>query len=561
MTTGCRLLINLGTAKADAIQRPAAITSMRTTPNTERIVEHEIAITIRCRENRDSLSTIILYPCRHLSRSAHDEDEDRGESNSRQTIAHAAPGVSRVLFNSFVFLCAFLPVTYLTFWCLRTAPARYIWLTLTGYVFYGYWDPRFTLLMAFSTIVSYLAGLGFLRWSDPPRRRLCLVIPITLDLCLLGFFKYTQFVLSTMRDAAGLFHQDLMIPQLAIVLPIGISFYTFHTISYIVDAYRGDIRPTRNFFEFSAYVSLFSQLVAGPIVRFRQIEKDLDALGQSDRSRWLVKGLSFFVVGLVEKVIIADSLAAFVDPALLQAHDLSSMAVWLVFIGYSLQLYFDFVGYSDMAVGLGYLFGLRIPQNFNSPYKALDPSDFWRRWHISLSMCLRDYVYIPLGGNRDGEGRTYRNLLLTMLIGGLWHGANWTFIVWGAYHGLLLALYRRFSTRWDVLPAAARQIAMFVLVLIGWVFFRAPDLSTAADLLTRMFVPTAGTLFPGVQVFLIVAVFAAAWAMVGPNAFDLHADDAPRYARSRALAVAAMLGACLAVMSGGGSSPFLYFQF
>jgi alginate O-acetyltransferase complex protein AlgI len=467
-----------------------------------------------------------------------------------------------MLFNSFIFLCAFLPVTYVVFWLLRSARARYVWLTITGYVFYGYWDPRFTLLMAFSTLVSFLAGLGFLRWSDPKRRKLCLVVPITVDLCLLGFFKYANFLLSSAHDAAGLLHYDLQVPALHIILPIGISFYTFHTISYIVDSYRGEVKPTRNFFEFSAYVSLFSQLVAGPIVRFRQIEQDLEALGHSDRHRWLDKGMSFFVLGLLEKVIIADSLAAFVDPAMLAAHDLSSSAVWLVFAGYSLQLYFDFAGYSDMAVGLGYLFGLRIPQNFNSPYKALDPSDFWRRWHISLSSCLRDYVYIPLGGNRGGEWRTYRNLFLTMLIGGLWHGANWTFIIWGGYHGALLALYRRFSTRWDAIPTLARQIAMFVLVLIGWVFFRAPDVTTAFSLLTRMIVPTTGTMLAGAPLFVAVVLVSGAWAMFGPNAFDLHAEERPtRFAHAWALAVAVMFGACLAVMSGGGSSPFLYFQF
>ena len=465
-----------------------------------------------------------------------------------------------MLFNSFVFLGLFLPVTYTVFWLLRSASARYVWLTITGYVFYGYWDPRFTVLMAFSTLVSYTAGLGFLRWEDPRRRKLCLVIPITVDLCLLGFFKYTNFLLATVHDTARVFGYDVAVPTWNIILPIGISFYTFHTISYIVDSYRRVITPTRNFFEFSAYVSLFSQLVAGPIVRFRQIEEDLEALGQSDRHRWLHRGLSFFVVGLIEKVIIADALAAYVDPAMAQAHALSSLGVWLVLIGYSFQLYFDFAGYSDMAVGLGYLFGLRIPQNFNSPYKSLDPSDFWRRWHISLSMCLRDYVYIPLGGNRLAEWKTYRNLLLTMLIGGLWHGANWTFIVWGAYHGLLLAAYRRFAAPWDVLPAAMRQVLMFVLALIGWVFFRAPDLGTAVDLLRRMFVPTSGALFPGVQLFIVVAAIAGWWAMIGPNAFDLHAQP-PRRVGVRAVAIAIAFGACLAVMSGGGSSPFLYFQF
>jgi alginate O-acetyltransferase complex protein AlgI len=465
-----------------------------------------------------------------------------------------------VLFNSFVFLVGFLPITYVVFWSLRSAQARYIWLTFTGYVFYGYWDARFTLLMAFSTIVSYSAGLGFLRWSDPRRRRLCLIIPIVTDLTLLGFFKYANFLLDTSRSIAHLVGSDVNLPMLHVVLPIGISFYTFHTITYIVDSYRGTIRPTRNFFEFSAYVSLFSQLVAGPIVRFRQIEQDLENLGQSSRTRWLSRGLSFFIIGLVEKVAIADGLAAFVDPALTTYGQLSSSATWLVFLAYTFQLYFDFCGYSDMAVGLGYMFGLRIPQNFNSPYKALDPSDFWRRWHISLSTCLRDYVYIPLGGNRHGEWKAYRNLLLTMLIGGLWHGANWTFVVWGAYHGCLLALHRRFGKQWDRLPSLMRQLGMFVLAVIGWVVFRCPDFPMAWAMLSRMFVPHAGPPLEQPGGLLILLALAGGLAMAGPNAFDAH-PTAWRLTPRRAFGLAVASGACAALMAGTGSSPFLYFQF
>src|SRR5689334_15001009 len=368
-----------------------------------------------------------------------------------------------MLFNSFVFIFAFLPVTYTVFWLLRTSRARYVWLTLTGYVFYGYWNPRFCLLMAFSTLVSYSAGLGFLRWSDPRRRKLCLVLPIVVDLSLLAFFKYANFGLETARGVAHVFGADVSVPHLNIILPVGISFYTFHTITYIVDSYRGVITPTRNFFEFSTYVSLFSQLVAGPIVRFRQIEEDLEAIAAHDRRRWVQRGISFFVIGLVEKVLVADSLAAFVDPALAHYASLSTLGAWMAMLGYSFQLYFDFSGYSTMAVGLGYLFGLRIPQNFNSPYKATDPSDFWRRWHISLSSVLRDYLYIPLGGNREGKLQTYRNVMITMLLGGLWHGAAWTFVVWGGYHGLLLSLHRAFGTTWDALPRLVRQAGMFLL--------------------------------------------------------------------------------------------------
>ena len=464
-----------------------------------------------------------------------------------------------MLFNSFVFLLLFLPVTYVVFWLLRTARARYVWLAVTGYVFYGYWDPRFCLLMAFSTLVSFSAGLGLARYTSPRARRLCLVLPITVDLCLLGFFKYANFGLTTARDAMQLFGWDMHVPYLDIILPVGISFYTFHTITYIVDCYRGTVKPTRNLFEFAAYVSLFSQLVAGPIVRFRQIEEDLEGLGAADRTRWVREGILFFIIGLAEKVIVADGLAGFVDTTLARYETLSTAGAWLAMLGYSFQLYFDFCGYSDMAVGLGYLFGLRIPQNFNSPYKALDPSDFWRRWHISLSACLRDYLYIPLGGNRKGEWMTYRNLMLTMLIGGLWHGANWTFVVWGLYHGLLLALYRRFGAVWDRLPGLARQVLMFGLVVVGWVFFRAVDFTMASRLLAAMFTPTSGVGIANGGVYAALLAVAAWWGMAGPNAFDIGAGFRwkPRYG----YVLAIVFGACVSSMMGGRSSPFLYFQF
>lgn len=464
-----------------------------------------------------------------------------------------------MLFNSFIFLLAFLPVTYGVFWLLRSARARYVWLAVTGYVFYGYWDPRFCLLMAFSTAVSFCAGLGLGKYTAPRARRFFLVAPITVDLCLLGFFKYANFGMTAFRDGMQLFGWHVYVPYLDIILPVGISFYTFHTITYIVDCYRGTIKPTRNIFEFAAYVSLFSQLVAGPIVRFRQIEQDLESLGTADRTRWLKEGIFFFVIGMVEKVIVADSLAGFVDPALLHYQTLSTAGAWMAMLGYTFQLYFDFCGYSDMAVGLGFMFGLRIPQNFDSPYKAVDPSDFWRRWHISLSTCLRDYLYIPLGGNRHGEWQTYRNLMLTMLIGGLWHGANWTFVVWGLYHGLLLALYRRYGSAWDHLPRLARQVAMFVLVLVGWVFFRATDFGMAAGLLSTMFAPTSGMGIANGNVFLGMLLIALWWGMIGPNAFNMAArlQWKPRYG----YVMAVLFGACVSSMMGGRSSPFLYFQF
>ncbi len=462
-----------------------------------------------------------------------------------------------MLFNSAIFLFAFLPVTYLVFWSLRTKNSRYVWLAITGYVFYGYWNPAFCLLMAFSTLVSYFAGLGFLRWGDNPRhRKLLVVVPVTVDLLLLGWFKYVNFGIGITNSVLGWTGAEPL-RTLNIILPVGISFYTFHTITYIVDSYRGVIRPTRNLFEFACYVSLFSQLVAGPIVRFRELQEDLDGIDAKNRTEGLDTGWSFFIFGMVQKVLLADTVAAIIDPALKDPAALSSAGAWLCMLGYTYQLYFDFAGYSNMAVGLGLMFGMHIPQNFNSPYKALNPSDFWRRWHISLSRCLRDYLYISLGGNRGGERKTYRNLMITMLLGGLWHGAAWTFVFWGAYHGVLLALYRRFGARWDALPPLAQRAGMFFLVIVGWTFFRAETFSHALALLGRMLVPHAGVEPAGAGLLLAALVVCAAFAHFGPNTFEIR----HRWQPAPAWAMATLLIGCIIRIYGGEKSPFLYFQF
>jgi len=461
-----------------------------------------------------------------------------------------------MLFNSLPFLFLFLPLTYCVFWRLTSKRARYIWLTATGYVFYAFWNYRFCALMALSTAVSYFAGLGFLRWEQPRARRICLTVPIAFDLLLLGIFKYANFGFAALGRLAHALHLPLAPPHLDIILPVGISFYTFHTITYIVDCYRRVIVPTRNFFEFSCYVSLFSQLVAGPIVRFREIEKDLEHLDQPDSAALLETGCSFFILGMIKKVIVADTIATIINPALANWRDLSSGGAWLCMLGYTYQLYFDFSGYSDMAVGLGMMFGLRLPQNFNSPYKALDIADFWRRWHISLSRVLRDYLYIPLGGSRDGEVGTYRNLLVTMLLGGLWHGANWTFVIWGGYHGSLLSVTRLYGARIDRWNRTLRAVLTFLLVLIGWVLFRASDLGMARGLFRRLFWPSAGLLPAGL--LLVPALLAAgALAHFGPNTFELR----HQWTLSRRLALLLLFAVCLAIIYGGQQAPFLYYQF
>lgn len=462
-----------------------------------------------------------------------------------------------MLFNSLEFLYLFLPITYVVFWALTTKTQRYVWLTITGYVFYASWNYKFCALMAFSTLVAYVAGLGLLRCRDPFRRKLLLVVPIVVDLSLLGVFKYTNFTLQTVARVGRLLGEPVDFPVLDIVLPVGISFYTFHTITYIVDAYRGVITPTRNIFEFSCYVSLFAQLVAGPIVRFRQIEADLEQIDQAGRTRNLNLAWSFFTIGLVKKVLIADTIAAVIDPALLKYDELSSLGLWLCIIGYTYQLYFDFSGYSDMAVGLGYLFGLRLPQNFRSPYKAVDIADFWRRWHISLSTCLRDYLYIPLGGGRGSFLKVNRNLMITMLLGGLWHGAQWTFVLWGGYHGLLLVGHRVIASRWDRLPTWLRRITTLLLVVIGWVFFRATSAQMAGTMLSGMFFWRDGLEVVGGTTLLVMLALCTAITQFAPNTFELKHD----WPAPVAWGLTALFVGCLVMIYGAKASPFLYFQF
>lgn len=462
-----------------------------------------------------------------------------------------------MLFNSPAFLFGFLPITYLVFWTLKTKEHRYIWLSLTGYVFYGFWNPKFCLLMLFSTLVSYSAGLGFLHGGHALRwRKLLLIAPVAVDLSLLGFFKYSNLAISTWNWFTAWGHRPSIQP-VDVILPVGISFYTFHTISYIVDSYRGNITPTRNFWEFACYVSLFSQLVAGPIVRFRELQDDLEQIDKANKRAYINIGFSYFLIGLMQKVLLADTVASIIDPALVRAASLSTASVWMCMLGYTYQLYFDFAGYSNMAIGLGYLFGMHIPQNFNSPYKALNPSDFWRRWHISLSRCLKDYLYISLGGSRKGELRTYFNLMLTMLLGGLWHGAAWTFVAWGAYHGVLLCFYKMFSRQWDSLPKLLQRTFMFVLTVVGWTLFRADTWTKALTLLNRMLIPQSGGRITGAATLIMALAVCSLLAHTGPNTSELKHE----WRLAPTLAMTALFVVCVARLIGGEPTRFLYFQF
>jgi len=456
-----------------------------------------------------------------------------------------------VVFNSNVFLFAFLPVVFAGFWLFQTKQHRYVLLTVAGYVFYGYWDWRFCFLLLFSSLVSFSAGLLILRAPSSAGRRGWMVFSISVDLALLGFFKYYNFLASSVHAVVP----AIAPPLLDIVLPIGISFYTFHTISYIVDVADGRITPTRNLFEYLTYVSLFSQLVAGPIVRFREIEDDLEHIDGQPREDFMARGIGFFVVGLIKKAIVADSIATYLDPLLTSYETLTTTGAWVAALGYSFQIYYDFSGYSDMAVGLGYLFGLRIPRNFDAPYRALNIRDFWRRWHISLSSWLRDYLYIRLGGNRLGGSRTKFNLMATMLLGGLWHGANWTFVIWGGYHGVLLILDRVLDPWLVRIPTLARRLGTFVLVVFSWVFFRSTSLDMAQHWLGRMLGVGAGSqAAPTALILLVVLCFAAVNTV--PETWDI------RFGTRRRWATVYALGFFLAYLFvNGRSSVFLYYQF
>ena len=382
-----------------------------------------------------------------------------------------------MVFSSLVFLFAFLPIVVGIYYLLPKG-ARNFWLTVSSYLFYLWDRPEFLPVLLAVTLWSYICALGLREGRSEQVRRLSLILSVTGCLSALGFFKYAAMLSGWMNAGAvavGLVRTGevlFTVPHLP--LPIGISFFTFQCLSYTVDLYRGDARPTRNLLTYCCYVSMFAQLVAGPIVRYRDISEQL--LERDHTAAKLGLGFRFFVIGLFKKVILADTFARAV-PVAFGSHEPGFGEAWIGTLGYTLQIYFDFSAYSDMAVGLGLMFGFMLPINFDSPYKSISITEFWRRWHISLSTWLRDYLFIPLGGSRGSAAKTYRNLILVMLLGGLWHGASSLFLAWGAWHGCWLAMERRLGPNRGVagLPPWCSRLLVFVIVLFGWVFFRADD--------------------------------------------------------------------------------------
>lgn len=440
-------------------------------------------------------------------------------------------------------------------------------------LFYAIGAGSFTLLLLACMVMNFLVGpaLEPNEWDlDSRRRRRLLVGIVAFNLAILGIWKYAGFATEQIAAFAHLLGGDFPIADL--VLPIGISFFTFHHISYVVDIYRGERPALRDPVSFATYISMFPQLVAGPIVRYREIA---DQLPQRRMHRLddIAAGFPRFALGLCKKVIIADSLAPVVEACFSTPSSEMTFAIaWLGAIAYTLQLFFDFSGYSDMAIGLGRMLGFRLPENFARPYSSITITEFWRRWHMSLSRWFRDYVYIPLGGNRSGGRRTYRNLWIVFVLTGFWHGAAWTFLVWGMYHGALLIIERRFG--WNRTPAdpvtrLARRALTVTLAVFGWVMFRAPDLGSALTMLGHMLLPDLTGLTEVVQVsltnqrlVLLLAALVIFFLPAHPVAGPMLESSRSRSASALRLGVMTVgLGYAAILVATGTFSPFLYYQF
>ena len=464
-----------------------------------------------------------------------------------------------MLFPTYVFLFAFLPVTLLVYWLIPASTLRLAALTLASCVFYAYWDWRYLSVMLVSTTADWIAGEVIVRSERAGIRRLALAAAIAVNLGLLFYFKYVHFFFGQLNGVAHLLGGGEPLPALRVVLPIGISFFTFNAMSYAIDLYRGTVQPAKNIVHYLAFVSMFPHLIAGPIVRYADVDQQLRRLVPRLTAGLAGSGLYFFTMGMVKKLLIADILAPHVDALWRQAPHLGLLNGWAAALGYSLQLYFDFSGYSDMAVGLAFLLGFRFPQNFDSPYKAVNISQFWRRWHMTLAFWFRDYVFIPLGGSREGLLITFRNLLVVWFLVGLWHGAAWTFVIWGLLHGTYLVVHsvcRRagLTPSWTWL----NRLITFVAVVVAWVFFRAPDVRVAGDVLRAMVGAGAGGFAAGPRLapqFVALLIGGLAWVNLAPNTWEVSLEPKPRYA----LALGLLLGS--AILTIAAPSPFLYFQF
>ena len=466
-----------------------------------------------------------------------------------------------MVFSSTIFLCVYLPLVLLGYY-ICPKKGRNLFLLIASLVFYAWGEPKYVFLMIFSILVNYIFGRLMDKHRENKKRlKLMLVLSVVIDLGLLSVFKYTDFVITNVNAIFGA-NFDL----LNIALPIGISFYTFQAMSYTIDVYRNDVRVQKNLIDFGMYITMFPQLIAGPIVRYADVQDQL-----ADRSVTTAdfsEGIMRFVVGLGKKVLLANQMGAVWSEIYALGGDVSALMAWTGAIAYTFQIYFDFSGYSDMAIGLGRMFGFKFPENFRYPYQSVSITDFWRRWHITLSTWFKEYLYIPLGGNRRGLTRQALNLLIVWSLTGFWHGAGWNFVLWGLYYFVILFIEKLFLLKaLDKLPKFFRHVYALLLIIIGWVIFASDDVSVLLPYLGSMFGANGAiggmdvyTLLTKAMLLIICCVastelpkklfLSAAGAMNEKAAFTL-----------KSVLTIALLALSMILLIGDSYNPFLYFRF
>ncbi len=469
-----------------------------------------------------------------------------------------------MLFNSIEYLI-FLPIVFIIYWLLKNSyKNQNLLLLLSSYVFYGWWDYRFLSLILFSSFLDYYVGIKIEEAEAQKSKKHWLLVSLFSNLGLLGVFKYYNFFADSFASTMSTIGWEVNDLTLNIILPVGISFYTFQTLSYSIDIYRNQIRATRDIVSFFTFVSLFPQLVAGPIERASNLIPQIE--NRRNLNMTLLKtGLFQIFIGLFRKVAIADNLGGYVDSvyANYDIHNSSTLLVATIF--YAFQIYFDFSGYSDIAIGSAKLFGFNFNRNFNFPYFSKTLTEFWRRWHMSLSFWLRDYLYISLGGNRKGIAITYRNLLLTMLIGGLWHGSSWNFVIWGGIHGLFLSLEKyTFSSLKIKTFNAFGYVYTFFVVLTAWIFFRAPDFHSASTILIEILNFNYGPLFIGdINSFTNAILLLSIGVLIDLKVFrsNVPLEDYGERFSTLKLSIIASVIIVMMCLFYSTTENFIYFQF
>lgn len=475
-----------------------------------------------------------------------------------------------MIFSSLVFLCIFLPVTFILYTVLPSVRQKNGLLIAVSLVFYAYGEPVYVLLMMFSAFLNYLCARLIAGRAE--QKKLFLIAGVAVNLGILGVFKYASFFVHTCNS---LFR--LSLPEPALALPIGISFFTFQALSYVIDVYRGNVQAQKSFWNVLLYISFFPQLIAGPIVKYRDISEEIENRAQSPEQS--AEGMRRFICGLAKKVLIANTMGSAADSIFAaELSRVNAAAAWLGAIAYMLQIYYDFSGYSDMAIGLGRMFGFHFRENFVYPYGAASVRDFWRRWHISLSTWFKEYLYIPLGGNRKGRARACLNKIIVFFFTGLWHGADWTFVLWGLYHGLFL-LFEEYVPAVKKIPKVLGRAYTLVVVCVGFVLFRADTVSQGFYIIRQMF---TGFTFTAVSANLVwqqltpwfLAVFFAAVIGVAPvrpladrirRGLEQQKEErSPFWGKVQAglyLVSFFLLAWCMLRLSGSSYNPFIYFRF